>query len=106
MEFTIEDGFVRIKLNPKLYDFEAFYSTAYQFMEDSYIYFEGDPETEIIINISYKDEELNDSKGLLSLGKKFMNYMINFTFFKINANKRAILRELLYKKSFESIGME
>ncbi|MFP4111862.1 MAG: hypothetical protein ACLFPQ_05715 [Candidatus Woesearchaeota archaeon] len=103
--FKIKDDFAVIELNPRLYDLEAIYSAAYQTMEDSYIYFEGDPEIEITVNISYKDKSKNDKEALSLLAKNFMNQLVNYTYYKINSKKKEILRALLLKKSFDNINL-
>ena len=104
--FTIEKDFVKLELNPKLYDVETIYSAAYQLMEDAYVYFDGDPDIEITVHLSYKDEGMNKEKELSDLAKKFLNHLVNYTFYKINSKKKEVLRALLLRKSFENVNLE
>lgn len=104
--FKIENDFVKIDLNPKLYNLETIYSAAYQSIEDAFVFFDGDPDIEITVNLSYKDNKKNNEKNLSELAKKFMNNLVNYTFYKINSKNKEILRALLLKKSFESINLE
>jgi len=103
MNFIIKDSFVKITINAKLYDFESIYSTSYQMTEDSYIYFYGDSENEIIVNLSYKDNSKNKEKELLILAKDFLNNLVNYTYYKVNSKKKKLLRALLLKKIFQNV---
>jgi His-Xaa-Ser system protein HxsD len=103
--FKINKDFVQVTLNPNLYDLEAVYSAGYQTIEYAYIFFEGDPEKEIVVNLSLKDESLVNEKNLELVAKRFMNSLINYTFNKINSKKKEFLRALLLRKSFESIDL-
>jgi His-Xaa-Ser system protein HxsD len=104
--FQVENEFIKISLNPKLYNLETIYSAAYQIMEDAFVILDGDPDTEITVNLSYKEDTKNNGHELSALAKKFMNQLVNYTFYKINSQKKELLRALLLKKSFENIDLE
>ena len=103
--YEIENDFIKIYLNPKLYNLETIYSSAYQLMETVNIILEGDPDVEVIVNLSYKEKD-NTEKELTELAKEFSNKLINYSYYKINTKNKALLRSLLLKKSFENIILE
>jgi len=104
--FNIEKDFVKINLNPKLYDLETIYSTAYQLIEDTYIYVDGDPEKKITVNLSYKNKSKNKENELSLLAKNFRNELVNNIYSKLGSKKKEFLKVLLLKKSFGSINLE
>lgn len=105
--FKIKDGQIIVSLNPKLYDVEAIYSAAYQIIDDAFVYFEGDPDEEVIVHISHKDMTKNKiDSALQMLAKSFLNNLVNYTFYKINSKKKELLRALLLKKSFDIINLD
>jgi His-Xaa-Ser system protein HxsD len=104
--FTLKDDSVTLKINPKMYNLETVYSAAYQILENNYVFFDGDPEKEILVNISFKENSKNTEKNLENAGKEFMNHLLNYNFERINSNNKEMLRALLLKQSFTSIKLE
>ncbi len=104
--FKKENGFIKIELNPKLYNLEAAYSAAYQMMENAFIYFEGDPDIKIIVNIGLKDDLKDENNILETKAKEYLNHLVNYSHYKINSKNKEILRTLLLKKSFTSIELD
>ena len=103
--FKIEQDKVRLELNPKIYDIEAVYSAGYQMIEDAFVRFDGDPDAQIIVYLSHQDQTKNKEKDLAILAKKYLNQLVNYTYYKINSKNKEALRALLLKKSFESINL-
>jgi His-Xaa-Ser system protein HxsD len=104
--YTIKDGFSVLTLNPRLYNLDTIYSALYQLIDDAYVVLDGDPDIEIEVRLSWKDDKKNDEKQLGELAKEFLNQLVNYTYYKINTKKREFLRALMLKKSFGDIVLE
>jgi len=100
--FKVEDNKAIIELNPKLYDLETIYSSAYQLIEDAFILLSGDPEEKITIQLSSQKNK-NTKEELETIAKNFLNQLVNYTYYKLNAKNKENTRALLLKQSFESV---
>ncbi|MFP4118373.1 MAG: hypothetical protein ACLFTR_05630 [Candidatus Woesearchaeota archaeon] len=104
--FTIEGDLVKLVLNPDLYNLESVYSAAHQMMKTSYIYLDGDPEIEVVVYLSYKDDTMNTKEKLGELAKTFLNHLVDQAFHAVDSDKEKISKALLLKKSFEDVHIE
>lgn len=104
--FTIEDVFVVLKLSPKLYNIESVYSAAYQLIDSAYVVLDGDPDIEIIVRLSHKDDKKNTKTLLETLAKEYLNHLVNYTYYRMNSKKKELLRTLLLRKSMSSIDLD
>ena len=104
--FKIKDNHSVIELNPDLFSLDVAYSAAYTLLEKAFITFDGDPESEILVKLSFKDESENTKSNLEDLSKEFHNNLINENANRLGSNKKEYLRALLLKKSFKEINLE
>lgn len=63
-------------LNSKLYPLEAIYSTAYVFLDRTYIFLNGDPKKEVIVYL--KGKKKMNLKELEGLQGEFHNELLNY----------------------------
>lgn len=103
--FTIEDNFIKIDLDPDMYSLESAYAVGYQMLENAYIYFKGNPKTNIEVYISHIDDSENSEENLSLLGKKFLNHLVNHINYTMNSKEKELVRALLLKKSFDNIDL-
>ncbi len=104
--YKIEDGFSTITLNPKLFSLDVAYSAAYTLLDKAFVTFDGDPETEILVKLSFKDETKNTADNLKEISKEFHNNLVNENANRLGSNRKEYLRALLLKKSFTEINLE
>ena len=81
---------------------EVIYSAAYLFLDKNYIFIDGDPENEIIVEI--KPKEKNTS--LKEIAMQFNNELLNYVNYAINAEKNARIREALFRKIISGVPAE
>ena len=105
-ELSEDGGYSTININPKLFPLSVAYSAAYTLLEKAYITFDGDPEEEIKVKISFREESENTKKNLEKISKEFHNNLINENANRLDSNKKEYLRALLLKKSFTEINLE
>lgn len=65
-----------LNLNPKIYPLEAIYGTAYTFLDQAYIFLDGDPKREIIVYLKSK-KNIGKNK-LKELEGEFHNELLNY----------------------------
>jgi His-Xaa-Ser system protein HxsD len=89
-----KNNLVVITVNPKLYALDVIYSAAYVFLDRCYVLLNGEPETNIIIELKPKNEE-----NVEKLGREFMNELLNYSAYKTRAEKTKNIRETIIKKA-------
>ena len=104
--FEIGDGYSTIKLNPDLFSLDVAYSAAYTLLDKAFITFDGDPDSEILVKLSFKDDSENTVDKLEELSKDYHNNLITENGNRLGSNKKEYLRVLLLKKSFKEINLE
>jgi His-Xaa-Ser system protein HxsD len=92
-EINKDENSVIVKINPVLYNINIVYSAAYVFLDKAYILLDGDPNTQVIVKITPKQNE-----DLERLGKEFMNELIKFGFYKYQNTETMTLRSLILKR--------
>jgi His-Xaa-Ser system protein HxsD len=90
---------IKIKVKTNLYPLDVIYSTAYVFLDKSYVVLDGDPEKEIEVELALK------KKGdLEKLKNDFLNELLNYAFYKNKLKETYSIRELILNKAlFENI---
>ena len=85
---------VSFTINPKVYPLETIYAAAYAFLDKVYVKLDGDPATEITVQLKHKTggdaEQLKD---------EFMNELINYADYSGRAKKTLKLREMLMQRA-------
>jgi His-Xaa-Ser system protein HxsD len=89
----MQENSIIINVNPKLYPLEAVYSASYVFLDKAYIQLDGDPEKEILVKLTLKqDGDINQIKG------EFLNELINYADYLKRAEKTKGIREILLQR--------
>jgi His-Xaa-Ser system protein HxsD len=81
-------------VNPKLYPLDIVYSAAYVLIDKAYILLDGDPATEIKVEIRKK----KDSDDLKSLAIEFNEQLLNYSVYKVQSERNRGIRELMLQK--------
>lgn len=90
-----KEGFVLFSLNPKIYSLDIIYSASYVLMDKAYIFLDGDPTTEILVEIRKKDETKESLKQIVYC---FNNELLNYAVYKTQSEKNKGIREALLQK--------
>lgn len=89
---------ILLSINPKIYPIEAIYSAAYVFLDKSYILLDGDPETEVIVEIKPKKEGFA-RRDLEMLGREFNNELLNYGDYLKRAERTKAIREIILQRA-------
>jgi len=89
------DNCVLVSINPKIYPLDVIYSAAYVFLDRAYIFIDGDPEEEVVIELRPKDAKAN----LEALGREFDNELLNYAAYKVHAEKNATIRQMIIQRA-------
>ncbi len=89
---------VLLSVNPKIYPLEAVYSAAYVFLDKVYLLLDGDPESEVIVELKPKNKPKNKEE-LEALGREFNNELINYSDYQKRSEKTARIRELIMQRA-------
>jgi len=84
---------ITVTVNPKLYPLEAVYSAAYVFIDKAYIVLDGDPEKEILVNITPKFSSFAENIKL-----DFNNELLNYAEYLTRAKETKKIRELFLQR--------
>ena len=84
-------NFIIISINPKLYPLSVIYSAAYALLDKAHAIVDGDPTTEILVELRPKEED----QDLKELGYLFNDELINYAVYTIQADRNKELRELI-----------
>jgi len=95
----IYDDHILISINPKIYSLDVIYSAAYALLDKVYIVLDGDPEEEIIAEIRSKG-----SQDLKKIGDDFNNELINYSVYKKQSEKNALLRQTILQRALLTNG--
>jgi len=91
---NIKDDCVVLSINPKVYPLDAVYSAAYVFLDRAYVWLDGDPKKDILIELKPKNKE-----NLEKLGREFNNELINYADYQNRAKSTKNIRELLLQRA-------
>lgn len=93
----INEDYALCTVNPKLFLIDAIYSAAYMMMDKAYIVLDGNPETEIKVEIRKK----NNNTDLKDLAIEFNEQLLNYSVYAIQNERNRNIRELILKKALE-----
>jgi His-Xaa-Ser system protein HxsD len=74
-EFSQGEKQLKFKINTKIYPLESVYQAAYFFLDQVYIFLDGEPQKEIQVIMKFK-KEVNE-KNLEELAGEFYNELLN-----------------------------
>jgi len=92
--FVIKDNQLTIKVNAKIYPIEAVYSAAYVFLDRAYIVLDGDPNSEILVNMKLKQEGSLDE-----IGNEFNNELLTYADYLARSKATIKIRETLLQRA-------
>jgi His-Xaa-Ser system protein HxsD len=101
LEINEKDGYAVVKVNPKIYPLDVIYSAAYVFLDRVYLSLDGDPEKEVKIELRLKSLK-SIKEELEKLGREFFNELLNYSFYKKQAEKNQSVRETLLKTALNT----
>jgi len=93
----IHKNFAIISINPKLYPLSVIYSAAYWLLDRVHVIIDGDPDTEILIEIRPKDKE--SKVDLKEIGFEFNDELINYSVYTVQATRNKKLREMIVENA-------
>jgi len=94
LEVHKKDNFVIVSVNPKLYPLEVIYSTAYIFINNTYVMIDGDPGEEIIVQLIPKTDT-----DIEVLGREFNNELLNYMVYMHRSMKNQGIREAIVQRA-------
>lgn len=93
-EIDNTDKSVFIKVNPKIYPLEVIYSAAYMFLDRAYVVIDGDPQSEVIVQIKAKGKE-----DLKKIALEFENELVNYAVYVVQAARTDEIRKTIIQKA-------
>jgi His-Xaa-Ser system protein HxsD len=97
-EIDSKEKSVYVSVNPKIYPLEVIYSAAYMFLEKAYVIIDGDPESEIIVQMKAKGEE-----DLKRMALDFQNELVNYAVYVIQAARTSDIRKAIVEKALSVV---
>jgi His-Xaa-Ser system protein HxsD len=92
----IHKNFAIISVNPKMYPLSVIYSAAYWLLDRVHVLIDGDPETEVLVEIRPKKEQKVDLK---EIGYEFNDELINYSVYTVQATRNKKLREMIVENA-------
>ena len=89
-----------LELSPKIYPLDVIYSAAYVFLDRAYVLLD-EKDGKIVVQLSPKQKR--DSR---ELAKEFTEQLINYSFYKKQLEKNAVVKELILKEIFTQFSSE
>jgi len=87
--------FALVKINSKIFPLSIVVSAAYDLMDKGYFVIDGNPESELTVEVRLQNSDTQAS--LLELAKEFNNQMINYAFYEIQSARTKDVRETITK---------
>lgn len=91
----LHEGFVLISVNPKLYPLSVIYAAAYAMLDRVHVIIDGDPETEILVELRAKSKD----EDLKEIAYCFNDELINYSIYTIQAARNKKLRETIVENA-------
>lgn len=93
----IHKNFAIISVNPKLYPLSVIYSAAYWLLDRVHVIIDGDPDTEILIEIRPKDKD--KKVDIKEIGYEFNDELINYSVYTVQATRNKRMREMILENA-------
>ncbi|MBU0666569.1 MAG: hypothetical protein ABIC91_01485 [Nanoarchaeota archaeon] len=91
----IHKNFAIVSLNPKIYPLSVIFSAAYWLLDKAHVIIDGDPETEILVEMRPRDKDVD----LKELGNKFNDELINYAVYTVQSTRNKRLREMIVENA-------
>lgn len=96
-EVDKENERVMVKVNPSIFPLEVIYSAAYMLIDKAYVIIDGDPEKEIFIEFTKKED-----CELENLALEFNNELVNYAVYVTQAARNQSLREAIIQRALKT----
>lgn len=90
---------VLVAVNTAVYPRDVVFYAAYVFLDRSYVVIDGNPESELVVELRPKDK----SKDLEDLGREFNNELLSYAVYKIQLEQNKSVRDLMLAKTMQMI---
>ena len=97
----IYEDYVLLSINPSVYHIDLVYNAAYVLLEKAYVVLDGDPKSEIIVDIRPKNVGISPEE----LGNAFNSELINQAVYKQHAEKNAAIRQAMIQRALLTNGI-
>ncbi|MFH0874557.1 MAG: hypothetical protein V1859_01375 [archaeon] len=94
IELHEDEGYAILSVNPKFYPLDIVYSASYTFLDRAYIFLNGNPEEEILVELRYKE----NNGDLEILARDFNNELINYAVYQKQSEKNRDIRQAFVNK--------
>lgn len=95
------EDFVKIRVNPKIYPLPIVYQAADIFIDNCYVFLDGDPEKEIEVILKPKEKA-----DLEKIAGEFNNELLNYAALLARAAMNKEVKELMLKRAFFTVKGE
>lgn len=89
-----KENSVFIKVNPKIFPLEVVYSAAYMFLDRAFVIIDGDPQTEILVQLKAKDKT-----NLAEMALEFHNELVNYAVYVVQAARTSEIRTAIIQSA-------
>ncbi len=89
-EINEKENYCLISLNPKIYPLDVIYTTGYMFTDRAYVLIDGEPDSEIIVELRPKKKY-----NLKKLAREFNNEILNYLVYLRYKDKNSELRKII-----------
>jgi len=98
-DFILEkkENYLKFRINTKIYPLDAIYRAAYNFIDQVYIYLDGEPGTEIMVE--FKAKEKMSGEELEKISADFYNELLNQMLREKVGEVNAKIREYVVSKA-------
>jgi His-Xaa-Ser system protein HxsD len=90
-----KEGYATFSVNPKIYPLDLIYSASYILMDKAYIFLDGDPQTEILVELRRKE---GTKESLKKIVFDFNDELLNYAVYKQQSEKNKGVREAILRK--------
>ncbi len=95
----IHKNFLVISVNPKFYPVSVIYSAAYAMLDKVHVIIDGDPNSEVLVELRPKADGEISEKNLKEIGYNFNDELINYSIYTIQATRTKRIREALMESA-------
>ena len=89
-----KDKSIRIAVDSNIYPLDVVTSASYVFLDKAYVFIEGDPAKELIVNMVPKKGHDPEK-----LGMEFNNELLNYALYKKQSEKNAPVKEAIIQRA-------
>jgi len=93
IKYDEKEGCAIFSVNPKIYPLDIVYSAAYAMLDKAYIFLDGDPEEEILIELRPKS-----NANIRGIVMDFNEQLLNYSVYKGLSEKNKTLRESILQR--------